>query len=121
MAERAEKLKHRQDFVRLSSGRRKAVAPGVVVQASVTPPADHSDDIVRFGFTASRKVGGAVVRNRAKRRMRALAQSAMAELPGGHDLVLIARGATAERPHALLRKDFATCLERLGLIAAGRQ
>lgn len=107
--------------MRVAGGRRKAVAPGMVVQASATPTASYLKNTVRFGFTASRKVGGAVVRNRAKRRLRALAQSALPELPGGHDLVLIARAATAERSHALLRKDLANCLAKLRLGAAGRQ
>jgi len=115
MAEQTDRLKRRQDFLRLASGRRKAAAPGIVVQAMTTPPEAHSQDTVRFGFTASRKVGGAVARNRAKRRMRALASAVSPNLPGGYDLVLIARASTVERPYAMLQRDLAGCLDRLGL------
>ncbi|MEM7443662.1 MAG: ribonuclease P protein component [Pseudomonadota bacterium] len=115
MAEVAHTLKRRQDFLRLARGRRKAAAPGIVVQLATTPDNDICNDAVRFGFTASRKVGNAVARNRAKRRMRTLASSALPQLPGGHDLVLIARAATVDRPYDLLQRDFANCLKRLGL------
>lgn len=106
------RLKRRPEFLRVAAARSKAVMPGMVVQAMQR----HEDgDTIRAGFTASRKVGGAVVRNRARRRLKALA----AELLPCHgrpatDYVLIARGDTATRPWAELRSDLLRALERLG-------
>ena len=66
------RLKTRADFVRVAAGRRRAVRPAFIVQAAPRPTKDASGTSVRVGFTASRKVGNAVVRNRAKRRLRAI-------------------------------------------------
>ncbi|MEO1225859.1 MAG: ribonuclease P protein component [Pseudomonadota bacterium] len=119
MAQRADRLKRREDFLRLAGGRRKAVTPGMVMQVANTPEGPSSPNVVRLGFTASRKVGGAVARNRAKRRLRALARSAVPKLPGGLDIVLIARRTTVDRPYQTLKQDLAASLTKLGL-AEGR-
>ena len=67
--------------------------------------------LVRIGFTATRKIGGAVVRNRAKRRLREAARL-LAPLHGkpGYDYVFIARGGTATRPWARLLDDVKSAL-----------
>jgi ribonuclease P protein component len=86
--------------------------PGLLVQAR-----DRRDDsgVVRVGFTCSRKIGNAVTRNRAKRRLRALAR---AVLPGmarpGWDYVLVGRpGATVARDFAALEGDLRGALARV--------
>ena len=68
----------------------------------------------RAGFTATKKIGGAVVRNRAKRRLRAAADNLMPTLAiAGCDYVFIARDATAEAPWASLLDDVRKALIRL--------
>ena len=69
---------------------------------------------VGVGFTATRKVGGAVVRNRAKRRLREAARALIAEHGlSGSDYVLVARMGTADRPWDRLLDDVKTVLTRL--------
>lgn len=69
---------------------------------------------VRYGITASRKVGKAVVRNRVRRRLKAAAETILpAHAAGSHDYVLIGRTATAVRPFAELLKDLEIALQRL--------
>jgi ribonuclease P protein component len=72
--------------------------------------------ISRFGFTAGRSLGGAVQRNRAKRRMRAALQSHFASLAPGWDSVLIARPAILEAPWEQLMHALEQLLRRAELI-----
>ncbi len=88
--------------------------PGLVLQAAPNPLGKSGVEAVRVGFTASRKVGNAVIRNRAKRRLRAAATEVLAQ--GGRkgtDYVLIARAGTGERPYAELVGDLATALRQI--------
>src|SRR6185369_10014831 len=95
MANRLVTLKTRADFLRVAAGRRRAARPGLVLQAEPCPPGAGAGEKVRVGFTASRKVGNAVVRNRAKRRLRAAAAEILArDGRPGTDYVLIARTGT---------------------------
>ena len=72
------------------------------------------DPAKRVGFTVTKKIGGAVVRNRMKRRLRALAHEILPAggIPGA-DHVLIGRAGGIERDYALLRQELARALERL--------
>lgn len=84
--------------------------PGLVLQSAPAPVGGNNGS-VRVGFTASRKVGNAVLRNRAKRKMRAAASSVLADRGRpGTDYVLIARASTPERPFAELLSDLAAAL-----------
>ena len=79
----------------------KAVSKGFILQAVPTGRAEW-----RLGLTASRKVGNAVRRNRARRRLRALARTELAgRARRGTDYVMIARGGTADRDWADLVSD----------------
>lgn len=69
---------------------------------------------MRVGFTVTKKIGGAVVRNRMKRRFRAMAREVVpATGMAGADHVMIGRAAGIEREFALLRADLASALERV--------
>lgn len=70
---------------------------------------------IRVGFTVSRKVGGSVQRNRARRRLRAAAEALMpAHAAPGHDYVVIGRAATVKRAFGALEGDIEAALRGLG-------
>lgn len=101
-----ERIRVRADFV--AAARAPSAARGaVVVQAMPKPQSGKT----RSGFTATRKVGGAVVRNRAKRRLRAAAQLLL-PVHGAPDTdyVFIARGGTTTRPWSRLLDDVKSAL-----------
>ena len=101
-------LRQRADFLKAASARRQGT-PSFLLQARA-----RGDDLpqARIGFTASKKIGNAVQRNRAKRRLRAAARAVLTEgARPGWDYVLVARPtATITRPYADLVADLATAL-----------
>ena len=127
------RLKRREEFLRVAGARRKWVAPGLILQArpAGSPargplgkgggggPAAIGEGF-RVGFTVSRKVGNAVARNRARRRLRAAAAEVMPRhAKAAHDFVVIGRSATLTRPYAALVGDLKTALRRLGAFCDG--
>ena len=119
MGPRIERLKKRPDFLRVAATRKKWAAPGLILQVK-SHPADGQEDrtggFLRVGFTVSKKVGNAVERNRAKRRLRALSAEILPEhAQGGFDLVIIGRRATLTRPYPKLAGDLRKALQKMGV------
>ena len=104
-------IQTRRDFLACSRSGLKHVAPGVIVQAmnrgDTSPP--------RVGYTCSKKVGNAILRNRAKRRLREAARTVVNAIGrDGWDYVLIGRhGSTVARPFHDLVQDVEAALARL--------
>lgn len=106
------RLKRRAEFLRAAAKGRKAAIGGVVLQAL---PRDDSMP-VRVGFTVTKKVGNAVVRNRTRRRLKEAARLLLHERGlTGADLVLIGRESTRKRNFKALQADLRKALERTGI------
>lgn len=106
------RLKRRAEFLRAAAKGRKAALPGLVLQA--LPRQD--DAPARVGFTVTRKVGNAVIRNRTRRRLKEAVRLHLRLHPvRGVDLVVIGRDATRGRPFADLIDDVRRALAKAGV------
>jgi ribonuclease P protein component len=109
-AQRLATIKKRADYLAANGGRR-ASTPGFVL---LVRDRKDSNPAMRVGFTVTKKIGGAVVRNRMKRRFRALAREVVpAKGFAGADHVMIGRAAGVERDFALLQSELAGALDRM--------
>ena len=113
VAQRLETLRKRADFLRAASALR-AGTPGFLLQARARAP-EEAAGLARVGFTCSKKLGNAVARNRAKRRLREIARLVLTgRARAGWDYVLVGRPeATASRDFAALLKDIERALEEI--------
>jgi ribonuclease P protein component len=107
-----QRLRKRAEFLRAASAGRRAAVHGLVLQAL----ARGDDAPARLGFTVTKKIGNAVVRNRTRRRLREAARLVLGERPlAGLDLVLIGREATRGRKFAELIGDLRRALDKVGV------
>lgn len=112
MAATPQRLKRRAEFLRVAAQGRKIPLTGLVLQALVRSDCAPA----RLGFTVTRKVGNAVVRNRTRRRLKEAARLLLRTTPvQGVDLVLIGRAATRRRKFVTLMDDLRRALGRAGL------
>jgi ribonuclease P protein component len=107
-------LKHRSEFLRIRHGGRCAMSAFVLEGRPREESKGAAASTARFGFTVSKKVGGAVERNRIKRRLKA----AVRDVAGQHarcdyDYVLVARRAALEADYSSLLADLAHALDRV--------
>ena len=108
------RLTRRADYLAANGGLR-APTPGFIL---LVRPRGDADPTIRLGITVSRRVGGAVVRNRMKRRFRALLRELLPEQGvAGADHVLIGRERGIERDFVLLREELSAALAKA---AAGK-
>jgi ribonuclease P protein component len=112
---KVERLTRRADFLRVAGARRKYVAPGLVLQACAQTLLDGEVSVVaRVGFTATRKIGGSVVRNRARRRLREAARAVLVNPEmAGFDYVVIARAGSLTRAYDALVGDLRQAVDAL--------
>jgi ribonuclease P protein component len=104
-----QRIRQRADFLAAATGV-KASVTGFLLQALDR----REDGPVRVGFTVSRKVGNAVVRNRVRRRLKEMVRLTPPErMRLGYDYVLIGRRASLDLPFSQLTEDFGRALERV--------
>lgn len=115
-------ITQRQEFIDLTKAGARWVTPAFVVQYLPKKEGEQGFDGIKVGFTATKKIGNAVRRNRAKRRLRAVFDDVV-RLDRGFPcvegrLVLIARQDVLGRDFAALQKDFKWALKKLGVVHA---
>jgi ribonuclease P protein component len=110
-------LKRRAEFVRIRGGARWSTATLVLEAKLRLQIRENEDPLVydpRFGFTVTKKIGGAVVRNRVRRRLRAAVGALPPDLARpGHDYVLIARAGAVTSSFAHLQRDLVAAFARV--------
>ncbi|WP_366516699.1 ribonuclease P protein component [Sphingomonas caseinilyticus] len=103
-------MQKRSDFLAANRGKR-APMPGFVL---LVRPRGDDDPTMRIGITVTKKIGNAVVRNRMKRRFRALARETLPDLGiAGADHVLIGRAGGVERDYASLAAELKRALKKV--------
>jgi ribonuclease P protein component len=106
------RLKRRAQFLRVASRGRKAAVHGLVLQALVRPDCGPA----RIGFTVTKKIGNAVIRNRTRRRLKEAARLLLRERSvASVDLVVIGRDSTRARPFSDLVDDLQRALAKVGV------
>ena len=108
---KAVTIKENHEFRRLYSKGKSAVGPAMVLYCR-----KNRRGLSRLGLTASTKLGGAVVRNRARRRLRELYRLAQPDMRQGYDLVLVARSRVVDGPWRRMNAAFRKALGQLGLL-----
>ena len=104
-------IKLNSDFRRIYAKGKSAVSPGAVVYCRKNKLGTN-----RTGYTVSRKLGKAVVRNRVRRRLREIVRLNSGKLRQGYDLIVVARARALEMDYHKLERDVLSCFDRLSLL-----
>lgn len=112
----APTIKLRRDFLSAAASGRKFITGSFIVQLRAREDAHPAGtQAIRFGYTVTKRMGNAVVRNRIKRRLRqAVAQSAVKLATPGYDYVIISRPKALDCPFADLLRDMEFAFSRIG-------
>lgn len=103
------KLKKRNQFVEIANKGRKIVSSGLILQFK-----ENALDINRVGFTVTKRVGNAVIRNRVRRRLREVVRLGLPAFDKtGYDFVIIGRMETIHRPFKDLQADFSKLIAQI--------
>lgn len=113
------KIKKRKDFVRAAKVGEKVITTSVILQAAQSLSAEPI--AAKFGFTTTKKIGKAHVRNRARRRMRAVIRELITEAQNNTEYVLIGRRNTADCNFDILRRDVKYALNKLNKLLYTQQ
>ncbi len=113
-----DRIKKRRDFIAARKGARihkEAFVLQLVPQMASTPDLSNSKSAASFGYTVTRKVGNAVVRNRVRRRLREAVRliAPQTALPG-RKFVVIGKRAALDLSFERLKNDLIYCLDRIG-------
>ena len=107
-------LKKHREFLQIAQNGRKIATSGLVLQVLERPDDNHFSDLIRVGFVTSKKLGNAVVRNRIRRRLRAIARLILPELGQKKcDYVLIGRRAAFDRDFEKLKEDLKYAVRKI--------
>jgi ribonuclease P protein component len=112
-------LERRADFLRVGASGLRRVTPAFILQAAPRDAAATAP-FIQVGFTASRKVGNAVARSRAKRRLRALTDRLISLADPAFDYVLVGRTETLARTFSAMEQDLRDALTRIAQPRKGR-
>ena len=108
------KLTKRAEYLRVRGGKSWRTKSFVLVSRPRPPKAETATDLARFGFTVTKKIGKAVRRNRAKRRLKeAVRLTAAKHARAGFDYVVIARAGAVDQAFAVILKEFESAFGRL--------
>ena len=108
---KAVTIKENRTFQRIYKRGRSALTPFLVLYCRPNNLGHN-----RLGVTVSTKLGGAVVRNRARRRLREVYRLAQGDLVQGFDIIAVARGRAVDGPYDRLTKAFYRACRELGLL-----
>lgn len=108
-------IKENRTFRRIYKKGRSVVTPFLVLYCR-----KNSWSHNRLGITVSTKLGGAVIRNRARRRLREVYRLAQPDMKQGYDIILVARSRAVNGPYLKLTAAFYRACGQLGLLKEER-